>query len=161
MTSEVIEQISHTYTPPYKNKRISCRAIIIEDGRILLSHETKGDIYMSPGGGLEENETDEQCVEREVLEETGCIVKAVKPFVTVNEYCYDTLYVNRYFICEITGEGEQSLTETEIFKGMVPKWVDISDALRIFGTYAQQTPDKESLYLRELTVINRYMQTEK
>lgn len=157
----IIEQISKTYTAPYKEARTSCRALIVSDGKILLSHESETGFYMSPGGSLEDGETSEECVVREVMEETGFQVKVVQPFVTVNEYCYDILYISRYFICEITGKGEQSLTETEIFKGMVPKWVDINDALRIFGTYAQQTPDKESLYLRELTVINRYMQTEK
>ena len=155
MTAEVIEQISPTYKPPYKNKRISCRAIIIEDGRILLSHEVKGDIYMSPGGGLEENETNEQCVEREVLEETGYIVKAVKPFVTVDEYCYDTLYVNRYFICEITGRGEACLTETEKYKKMEAEWVTTDKALEIFGTYSTLTPDHASLYLREFTILGK------
>ena len=152
---ETIEQISSTYTSPYKKKRISCRAIIIEGGRILLSHETNGGTYMSPGGGLEENETNEQCVEREVLEETGYIVKVTKPFITVNEYCYDTLYINRYFICEITGEGERRLTENEIYKKMEPEWVDISKAIEIFGTYKSLTPDKESLYLREFTILNK------
>ena len=160
MATEVIEQISHTYTAPYKNKRISCRAIIIENGRILLSHETKGDIYMSPGGGLEENETDEQCVEREVLEETGYIVKAVKPFITVDEYCYDTLYVNRYFICEITGRGEVSLTENEKYKKLMPEWVDIKKAARIFSTYNTHTPDHASLYLREYTILGRLKKAE-
>ena len=152
---ETIEQISSTYTSPYEKKRISCRAIIIEDGRILLSHETNGGTYMSPGGGLEENETNEQCVAREVLEETGYIVKATKPFITVNEYCYDTLYINRYFICEITGEGERHLTENEIYKKMEPEWVDISKAVEIFSTYKSLTPDKESLYLREFTILNK------
>lgn len=152
---ETIEQISSTYTSPYEKKRISCRAIIIEDGRILLSHETNGGTYMSPGGGLEENETNEQCVEREVLEETGYIAKATKPFITVNEYCYDTLYINRYFICEITGEGKRHLTENEIYKKMEPEWVEISKAVEIFSTYKNLTPDKESLYLREFTILNK------
>ena len=152
---ETIEQISSTYTSLYEKKRISCRAIIIEDGKILLSHETNGGTYMSPGGGLEENETNEQCVEREVLEETGYIVKATKPFITVNEYCYDTLYINRYFICEITGEGKRHLTENEIYKKMEPEWVEISKAVEIFSTYKSLTPDKESLYLREFTILNK------
>lgn len=152
----VTEQISHTYTAPFSKKRISCRAIVIKDGKILLSHETKyGDCYMSPGGGIENGETSEQCVEREVLEETGYIVKAIKPLITINEYCYDTLYVNRYFICEITGEGERRLTENEIYKKMQPEWVDIDEATEIFGNYKTLPPDKESLYLREYTILEK------
>ena len=152
----VTEQISHTYSGPYKNKRISCRAIIIEDGKILLSHETKENgSYMSPGGGIEEGETSEQCVEREVREETGFIVKAIRPFITINEYCYDTLYVNRYFICEITGKGERELTESEKFNKMEPEWIDINDAVEIFSIYKTLPADKASLYLREFTILNK------
>ncbi|MBQ8210624.1 MAG: NUDIX domain-containing protein [Clostridia bacterium] len=158
---ETIEQISKTYTAPYREARTSCRAIIVADGKILLSHESKTGFYMSPGGSLEEGETFEECVVREVMEETGFAVSPVKHFVTVNEYCYDILYISQYFICEIVGEGERALTETEVYKGMVPKWVGLNDAVDIFGTYKKHTPDKESLYLRELTVINRYMQSEK
>lgn len=153
--TETINQCSSTYIAPHKRKCISCRAIIIEGDKILLSHESNTGFYMSPGGSLEEGETYEECVEREVLEETGYIVKTVKPFVTVNEYCYDTLYVSNYFICEIIGTGERSLTETESDKGMIPQWVDIKKALEIFGTYKKQTPDKESLYLREFTVLTK------
>lgn len=153
--TEIINQFSKTYTEPYSREYISCRAIIINNDKVLLSHESNTGFYMSPGGGLEDGETHEECVEREVLEETGYIVKAVKPFVTVNEYCYDTLYISHYFICEITGTGQSSLTETEKFKAMVPKWVDIGNAIEIFGTYEKQTPDKESLYLREYTVLNK------
>lgn len=153
---ETITQVSATYTEPYKYKRISCRAVIIKDGKILLSHETKhGDSYMSPGGGIETGELSEECVEREVLEETGYIVKAIKPFITINEYCYDTLYVNRYFICEIVGEGKRHLTENEIYKKMMPEWVDIDTATEIFSTYKTLPPDKESLYLREYTILKR------
>ena len=152
---ETIEQISSTYTSPYCKKRISCRAIIIEDGKILLSHETNKGNYMSPGGGIENGETNEECVVREVLEETGYIVNAVKPFITINEYCYDTLYVNRYYVCEIKGVGQRKLTETEKFKKMEPEWVSLSDAQEIFGTYSTLPPDKESLYLREFTILNK------
>ena len=151
----VAEQISHTYKKPYKNKRISCRAIIIKDGRILLSHETNKGNYMSPGGGIENGETSEECVEREVLEETGYIVKAIKPFITINEYCYDTLYVNRYFICEITGNGQRNLTENEKFKKMEPEWVDLNKAEEIFGSNESLPPDKASLYLREYTILKK------
>lgn len=154
---EIIEQYSSTYEEPYKEKRVSCRGVTVEDGKILLSHERNTGFYMSPGGSLEEGETLEECCIREFMEETGYEIRIVKPFLTVNEYCYDKLYVSNYFLCEVTGTGERALTETEKFKDMAPAWVDIEDALRIFGTYKEQTPDKESLYLREYTVINRFL----
>ena len=154
---ETVEQISKTYSAPHKETRISCRAIVVKDGKMLFSNETKTGVYMSPGGSLEEGESLEECCVRELMEETGFIVKPLKPFITVKEYCYDILYISHYFLCEITGECERALTETEIFKGMAPAWLDFPKALEIFGTYKQQTPDKESLYLREYTVINKYL----
>lgn len=158
---ETIEQISRTYTAPHKEERISCRAIVVNDGKILLSHESKTGFYMSPGGSLEDGETLEECCIRELKEETGFIVEPIKEFVVVKEYCYDILYISRYFICEITGECERALTATEAFKGMQPEWLETEKALEVFGTYKEQTPDKESLYLRELTVLKKYLDSVK
>lgn len=158
MTDEIktISQYSSTYTEPYKKTYVSCRAVTVKDDRILLSHESETGFYMSPGGGLEENETAEECVKRELREEAGYIVDVISPFVTVNEYCYDTLYISRYFLCEVRDTCERQLTETEKAKGMVPAWLTIDEAKAVFATYAQHTPDKESLYRRELTILNEY-----
>ena len=47
---------------------IRIKALIINDGNIILGNEN--DIYQFPGGHLE-NETFEECLKREILEETG------------------------------------------------------------------------------------------
>ena len=49
-------------------------------------------------------------------------------------------------------------TKIEIEHGIVPEWVKIEDALAIFGTYNEKTPDVRSLYIRELTTINKYLE---
>ena len=98
---EILVQYGKTYSDPPEELRRGCRGLIFCGGKILLSHETDTDVYMSPGGGLEYGETLEECVIREFGEETGYEVKVVKPFVTVHEYCFETMYENNYFICEI------------------------------------------------------------
>lgn len=56
-------------------KRINGRAIIIDGDEILLMFRRKikngitKEYYAIPGGGLEENETIEECVKREIKEE--------------------------------------------------------------------------------------------
>lgn len=56
-------------------KRINGRAIIIDGDEILLMFRRKikngitKEYYAIPGGGLEENETLEECVKREIKEE--------------------------------------------------------------------------------------------
>lgn len=156
--SEVINQYSKHHSDPPERIRVSCRGIVVENGKILLSHERNTDVFMSPGGGLEENETLEECCIRELSEEAGYIVKPMEHFITVNEYCFETLYVSNYYICEIVGESKQSLTETEIEHGINPEWVEFEKAVEIFAAYASKREDHASLYLREYTVLNKYLE---
>ena len=51
-----------------------------------------------------------------------------------------------------------ALTPTEIDHGVTPEWVDIENAIEIFSHYKEKTPDHESLYLREYTVLNKYLE---
>jgi ADP-ribose pyrophosphatase len=54
--------------------RVSSRAIIVEDGKILLAEFGGGQYYNFIGGGIEANETAKQAVIREVMEESGLTV---------------------------------------------------------------------------------------
>ena len=65
----------------YSKTRDGSRAIIIQNGRILLTHELNSGWWLLPGGGMEEGETPEECVIREVLEETGLIVRPTMHFL--------------------------------------------------------------------------------
>ena len=153
-----INQYAKTYSDPPEGERIASRGIIVENGKILLSYEKNTDVYMSPGGGLESGETLEECCVRELKEETGYLVNPMQHFLIINEYCFETMYVSNYFICEIIGESEQSLTDVEIVHGITPVWVEIEKALEIFGDYASHREDIASLYLREFTVLNKYLE---
>ncbi len=153
-----IIQYAKIYSNPPEKEREGCRAIIVKDNKVLLSWEERKNVYMSPGGGVEEDESLEECVVRELREEAGYKVKPIKPFVKVNEYCYETLWVNNYFICEIEGECERHLTESEEYNGVKPVWVDIEKAIEIFGEYESKTVDHASLYLREYTVLNKVLE---
>lgn len=158
MNVETINQYGAKYMVPPEFERIGCRAIITDGSKILLSHEMNTGVYLSPGGGLEKDESLEDCVLREVLEETGYRAKIVAPFIKVNEYYFEKLYISNYFLCEIIGKEEQSLTETEIIHGVEPEWVEIEKALEIFGSY-ESIADGElaAQYKREFTVLKKYM----
>lgn len=156
---ETINQSDKTYCDNPEKVRTASRGILVENGKILLSHELNTGVYMSPGGGLEKNESLEECCIRELQEETGYTVKPVKQFLKINEFCLGVLYVSNYFICEIVGECPTSLTDIEIEHGTVPEWVEIEEALKIFGDYPSKTPDIASLYLREFTTLNKYKES--
>lgn len=50
-------------------------AILIKDRKLLLTHTQGKDFYIAPGGRIEEGETPEQCVIRELKEEINVDVK--------------------------------------------------------------------------------------
>ncbi len=155
-TAEIIHQVSSTFREPIRKARVACRCLAIKDGKILLTYEKNKDVYMSPGGGVEEGESLPECCAREVMEESGLQVDVGEHLFTIYEYVFDELYIAHYFLCEVIGEGQQALTPTEIDHGVMPVWLDIDKAIEIFSHYKEKTPDHESLYLREYTVLNKY-----
>ena len=55
----------------WKKKRISARAIIIyEDKIVTMYREVKGRKYYTfPGGHIEQNESEQECVKREIFKD--------------------------------------------------------------------------------------------
>ena len=79
-------------------KRVSCRAIIFDNERIVSMYRENGDrvYYTFPGGGMKKNETEEECVVREVKEEFGIDIKPVKKV-----YVYeDEKSIQNFYLCD-------------------------------------------------------------
>lgn len=136
--------------------RIACRAVVMQDGKLLLSYETKTGQWMLPGGGLEDGETDAECCVREVEEETGLLVEASDCFLEIHEYFPDSQWVNRYFLCSVRGEGHRQLTQQEIKVGMEPRWLPFAEIKGIFNghqAYAETDEVRRGMYFREYTAL--------
>ncbi len=158
---ETINQYSIHFDNPPKKTRPAARGLAVKDGKVLLTYEAKKDVYMSPGGGREGNESFEECCIRELKEESGYDVVPTEAFLVIYEYCFDTCYEAHYFLCDITGQGEANLTPTEIDHGVCPRWLPIEEAIEVFSHYDEKTEDHRSLYLREFTVLNKYLEYKK
>ena len=115
-------------------KRVSSRAIIIEDGKLLTMFRRKikkdgsvKEYYVIPGGGLEESETLEENVIRELKEEFNVDIEIVK-FLSTEEY--DDTIAN-YFLCKIVN-GTPKLGGEELDR-MTPenyyeiRYIDLND----------------------------------
>lgn len=65
---------------------VRTKALLIKDNKIILGNE-KG-IYQFPGGHLEEGETLEECIKREIKEETGILLtnEIKSPFIKTSSY---------------------------------------------------------------------------
>lgn len=144
----------------YTKTREGSRAVIIQDGKILLSHELNSGWWLIPGGGLEEGETPEECVIREVEEETGYIVCPLKHFLVMQEYYEEYRYTGYYFVCEVTGNGQMKLTDAEKRRGVQPEWIPLQDAIELFSkheSYASVSEEQRGAYQREYLALREYM----
>ncbi len=61
-----------------KKKEFVVEGYIIKDNSILLMHHKKLDLWLPPGGHIEENETPEEALIREIKEETGLTAEIVR-----------------------------------------------------------------------------------
>ena len=57
----------------------SARAVVFKGSRVVVVSEIHGERHIEPGGGLEPGETPEQAARREIAEESGWSVGALKP----------------------------------------------------------------------------------
>ncbi|ASM49036.1 hypothetical protein PESP_a0843 [Pseudoalteromonas espejiana DSM 9414] len=114
------------------------RAIVIKNAKILLMYTNRYEDYSLPGGGVDEGETLEQGLIRELNEETGAQnIQVIKPFGLYEEYRpwykddFDIIHIQSYcYICDIdTTLGQAKLEHYEVQNGMTPKWVNIHDAI--------------------------------
>lgn len=101
-----------------------CAAIIINNNKILLTQRGYGeykDKWEFPGGKIEENETKEETIIREIKEELDATIK-VEKFLTKVEYDYTSFYLKmNVFITSLTS-SHLLFKEHESYK-----WIDISE----------------------------------
>lgn len=62
----------------YTTPKVDVRAVVIRDGRILLMQEAEDSLWSLPGGWADVGDSPSAAVEREVREETGLKVRAVR-----------------------------------------------------------------------------------
>ena len=156
---KTIDIVGQNYFGSYQKTRTACRAIIIKDDMILLSYEKNNDLYMLPGGGIEENETEIECVTREVEEETGYIIDTTECILEIDEYYEDVKYITKYFFGTIKGKGMMKLTPVEAKSGMEPTWMKLDEAICLFSeheTFRDSDEMKRGLYLREYSALKHF-----
>lgn len=120
-------------------RRPSVRGIIIKDGMIAMMHSLKYDYYKLPGGGIEEGESYEETLVREVREESGLVVKPD----SVREWGYvrriekgkiEDIFIqeNFYYLCDVKEERiAQSLEDYEEEEQFVLEYVLPEHAIEI------------------------------
>ena len=90
--------------------RETCFGICVKDNVFFVTR--KGKQFSLIGGGVEKNESKEQCLEREFLEEAGLKIKSAKDLCTVDCYWlangnYPLRSLAHFFVVDVNDEQTQ------------------------------------------------------
>ncbi|MFO7969971.1 MAG: NUDIX hydrolase [Bacillota bacterium] len=132
------------------NKYYSARGIITKDNQVLLLYSASLNFYMLPGGRTEKNETPEECVIREIKEETGFETKIKDKTIVIKEYYPDSYWESHFFKLNIESfdKDNYQLTEEEINFDLQKKWFSYDKALQILDNH-------ESNYFKAYNIMQR------
>jgi len=93
-------------------------AIIQRDGKVLLAKRPSkgllGGMWEFPGGKIEENETLEHCLKREIREELDAAIQVGEPF-GVYQHAYTHFSITLHaFLCELTGDEPRPVEAADL-----------------------------------------------
>ena len=146
-------------------RRTAVRAVVERDGRLLLVRNNRGDVKF-PGGGLEEGESHEETLRREVSEETGHVLSLVgRKLGTATERYPDIRdpdavfeMISHYYQCGIVSDkGPQRLDDYEAEMGFVSVWLPFAAAIETNRALLEAQPENMNRWVTRETAVLEFL----
>lgn len=121
------------------NRRVAVKVALCDRENMIALVGTK--YRLLPGGGVESNETLEQAVIRECLEEVGCSVDNIKEIATALEYRAKTRRHQTTHFFTATLRGEKGVPETSQVdeQGIQVEWFTQNEAIALLEKQLKET----------------------
>lgn len=101
----------------YATPKVDVRGAVFDSGRVLLVREVEDGRWTLPGGWADVGQSAAECVEREVREESGYEVRAVKLVAVLDrqKHAHPPIAFHAYklfFVCDLLGGSPRASIET-------------------------------------------------
>lgn len=140
--------------------RLTARAVVLNPrGMLAVMYAAKFDIHTLPGGGVEEGESIEVALRREITEETGCTIASIAPlgYVEENRAHADYTQISYYYIVRTADEAlHPHLTDLEAANGTRAMWCTLDEAFERISTPEFERPQGKFLQARDVAALNAY-----
>lgn len=115
--------------------RRAARAVVFDhDKNIGILYVGKYNYHKLPGGGLEGDESIEEALKRECLEEIGCNIEIFGELGEIIEY-RDKWSLKQHSYCYLANvvgkKGKPDFTQKEIDNGFEIKWLSLEEAAKL------------------------------
>lgn len=169
----ITDQDFDKQAPEFDQKRAwvrrAVRAVLINDqDQICLIHSQKFNYYKLPGGGIQDDETHTEALDRELLEEVGARAEILGKIGQIEERRASNNHMQQFsyaYVAKVIGKiGENHLEQDEKDEQLAPIWVDLDEAIRLMPTGNVETDHgvgQRFMALRDETFLKEYKKIKK
>jgi len=137
--------------------RTAARAVLLDnEGMIALQFVSKDGYHKLPGGGVENGESIEDGLRREIREEVGCELEIINNIGETLEhrYKYGVIQTSFCYLAKVVGKkGLPQFEQDEIEDGMISLWTDIDTAINLIKKENPEVYQGKFIVKRDLAIL--------
>lgn len=141
-------------------KHFTASALIMHDNKVLLVNHVKLGVWLYPGGHIEDNETPDETVVREVKEETGLgvtIISDMDNSLSDEKMDVSSLHLPYAFLCELVGDHYHNdlVYLCRITSGDTERIISKADECSDIRFFKEEELDKIKLFPNFKTLLKK------